>query len=79
MMFTDWMNVFREFQRLFSVINFAYLLTYFDAELHAWRTRTSDWPANRTFEMFRDWFDVIFVSAISDLCEGPILYSVIFK
>ncbi len=45
----------------------------FDAELHAWHTCTSDWPANRTFAMFRDWFDITFVTAIADLCEGPIL------
>ncbi|EKU98299.1 hypothetical protein Lepto7375DRAFT_7573 [Leptolyngbya sp. PCC 7375] len=45
----------------------------FDAELHAWHTGTSDWPANRTFEMFRDWFDVVFVSAIAELSSGPIL------
>lgn len=45
----------------------------FDAELHAWHIRTSDWPVNRTFEMFRDWFDIIFVSTIADLGSGSIL------
>ncbi|MEO0348595.1 MAG: hypothetical protein AAF282_00940 [Cyanobacteria bacterium P01_A01_bin.15] len=45
----------------------------FDAELQAWHTETSDWPANRTFEMFRDWFDVVFISEILDLGSAPIL------
>ncbi|MEM7061705.1 MAG: hypothetical protein AAF572_00855 [Cyanobacteria bacterium P01_B01_bin.77] len=45
----------------------------FRVELHAWHTRTSDWPANRTFDMFRDWFDITFVSAIADLGSGSIL------
>lgn len=45
----------------------------FEAELHAWHTRTADWPANRTFETFRDWFDIVFVSEIADLSSGPIL------
>ena len=45
----------------------------FDAELHAWHTQPSDWPTNRTFAIFRDWFDVVFVCEISDLGSGPIL------
>lgn len=44
----------------------------FDAELHAWHTEASDWPANRTFQIFRDWFDIAFVCAIEDLGSGLI-------
>ena len=45
----------------------------FDLELEAWHTDTKDWPNNRSFSMFCDWFEVTFVSAIEDLCDGPIV------
>ena len=45
----------------------------FDAELHAWHTQTSDWPTSRTFVMFSNWFDIVFVSEIEDLGIGPVL------
>lgn len=45
----------------------------FEAELEGWHTRESDWPANRTFAMFRDWFQVTLSSGIEDLCEGLIV------
>ena len=45
----------------------------FDTELEAWHTEPTDWPKNRSFSMFRDWFEITFVSLIEDLCEGPIV------
>lgn len=44
----------------------------FEAELAGWHTRESDWPKNRTFAMFRDWFDIEFHSIVEDLCEYEI-------
>jgi hypothetical protein len=40
----------------------------FEAELSGWHTRESDWPRNRTFAMFRDWFDLEFHSVVEDIC-----------
>lgn len=45
----------------------------FEAELFAWHTEPSGWPNARSFSMFREWFELTFVSLIVDLCEGPIL------
>ncbi|MDB2687205.1 hypothetical protein N9Y42_08325 [Mariniblastus sp.] len=47
--------------------------TIFEAELFAWYTEPTSWPANRSFAVFQDWFELTFVSLIHDLCEGPIL------
>jgi len=44
----------------------------FEAELEGWHTRQSDWPKNRTFAMFREWFDIEFHSVVEDLCEYAI-------
>ncbi|HTE43527.1 MAG TPA: hypothetical protein VK629_22095, partial [Steroidobacteraceae bacterium] len=34
----------------------------FDEQLLGWHTDESAWPQNRTFAMFREWFDVKFHS-----------------
>ncbi|MFX7792728.1 hypothetical protein ABTK00_20025, partial [Acinetobacter baumannii] len=39
----------------------------FEAELISWGIKEKDWPANRTFEMFRQWFDIEFHSLIFDV------------
>lgn len=44
----------------------------FEEELVGWHTVEADWPKNRTFEMFLDWFEVEFHSMVDDLCENPI-------
>jgi len=44
----------------------------FDAELEAWCTDESLWPANRNLAMFLDWFDVTGQSIITDFGEGLI-------
>lgn len=41
----------------------------FESELDGWHTRQSDWPKNRTFAMFREWFEVEFHSVVEDLCD----------
>jgi hypothetical protein len=45
----------------------------FANELWAWHTEPSDWPQNRTFEMFRAWFDIEFHSVVEDLCNYEIV------
>jgi len=40
----------------------------FQTELLSWHTRESDWPKNRSFAMFRDWFAFEFHSIVDDLC-----------
>ena len=40
----------------------------FERELNAWHTDEGDWPPNRTFAMFRNWFEVEMHSAVEDLC-----------
>jgi hypothetical protein len=44
----------------------------FEAELEGWHTRQSNWPKNRTFTMFREWFDIEFHSVVEDLCDYAI-------
>lgn len=44
----------------------------FDIELVAWMRDTSVWPANRTVEMFYEWFEVELVADFVDLGRGRI-------
>jgi hypothetical protein len=39
----------------------------FEQELNGWWTDPSDWPVNRTYSMFKEWFEFIFHSMIEDL------------
>lgn len=32
------------------------------------------WPADRSYELFREWFDVKFSSMVLDLVPGPVLH-----
>jgi hypothetical protein len=40
----------------------------FERELEGWHTEESAWPQDRTFAMFKEWFDVEFHSVVQDLC-----------
>ena len=40
----------------------------FERELNAWHTDEGDWPPNRTFAMFKQWFEVEMHSVVEDLC-----------
>ena len=44
----------------------------FDIELVTWMIDTSVWPANRTVEMFYEWFEVDRVADLIDLGRGRI-------
>ena len=41
----------------------------FEEELGAWHTDEARWPRNRTFKMFREWFDYSFCAVINDMCD----------
>jgi hypothetical protein len=45
----------------------------FESELWGWHTDPTDWPTNRTFAMFCEWFKVEFHSIIEDLCDDEIV------
>lgn len=45
----------------------------FENELADWYTAEEAWPKNRTFAMFKEWFDVSFVSVINDLAAEPLM------
>jgi len=45
----------------------------FIRELEAWYLDEEAWPQDRTLEMFQDWFEVIGLSVVEDLADGPIV------
>jgi hypothetical protein len=40
----------------------------FENELQSWHRDEAAWPQNRTWAMFRAWFDVEFHSCVEDVC-----------
>lgn len=46
----------------------------FDEQLAGWYTDTSTWPRDRSFEVFRQWFDYQHHSMLVDLCDEPLIY-----
>ncbi len=45
----------------------------FELELAGWHLIEEDWPANRTYEMFQQWFSVEWHSIVTDLCADPLI------
>lgn len=45
----------------------------FANQLAGWWTDVSDWPSNRNFKTFNQWFDVEFHSVIEDLVKTPLI------
>lgn len=45
----------------------------FERELEDWHLIEADWPTNRTFAMFQEWFDVEVHSMVTDLCDVPLV------
>ena len=41
----------------------------FERELWAWHRGETDWPGDRDFKMFQEWFEIKFGSEIEDLCD----------
>ena len=44
----------------------------FEFELFGWCTNEESWPANRTWKMFQEWFDVQIHSEVFDLLDENI-------
>jgi hypothetical protein len=44
----------------------------FEMELAGWHLEVKQWPKNRTFAMFREWFVIEFHSVVEDLCDYPV-------
>jgi len=44
----------------------------FDWELYGWSMDREDWPGNRNWKMFSEWFDIEINSEVFDLVETPI-------
>jgi hypothetical protein len=40
----------------------------FERELEGWHTDESDWPQERTFAIFKQWFHLELHSVVEDLC-----------
>ncbi len=45
----------------------------FELELEGWWTEESDWPQDRSYEVFCQWFDVSLHSMVHDLVDEPII------
>jgi hypothetical protein len=44
----------------------------FARALEEWHTVEADWPKNRTFAMFKEWFRIEMHSVVEDLCLDPL-------
>jgi len=44
-----------------------YYLRIFDYELLSWNSFTNEWPQNRSYELFREWFEVELCCELFDL------------
>ena len=44
----------------------------FEEQLDGWYRVPSSWPDNRTFDIFKRWFEYRFHSMLVDLCEDPL-------
>ena len=45
----------------------------FELELEGWWTEESDWPQDRSNEVFCNWFDVSLRSLVHDLVDEPLI------
>ena len=45
----------------------------FEDELEAWWTEEKDWPKNRTYKMFKEWFEVSVSSLVYDTVEEELV------
>ena len=44
----------------------------FESELEGWYTDPDLWPKNRTYTLFKEWFEVECHTVLYDTCDGPI-------
>lgn len=45
----------------------------FESELAGWHQLEEDWPVDRTYAMFQQWFSVEWHSVVIDLCGDPLV------
>lgn len=45
----------------------------FEEELNGWCIEQKTWPSRRSYKLFKEWFEVVIGSVITDLKSGPIL------
>ena len=45
----------------------------FEDELEAWWTEEKDWPKNRTFAMFKEWFEISIAPLVYDTVEEDLV------
>ena len=45
----------------------------FEEELRAWWLGEEDWPAKRTWSVFRAWFDIECIEMVKNVVEEPML------
>ncbi|MHC4220509.1 MAG: hypothetical protein ACYSU7_18880 [Planctomycetota bacterium] len=57
---------------LYELVDEWYWQDIFAFELSSWMRDLSDWPENRTADMFHEWFDVELISELIDLGQGRI-------
>ena len=46
--------------------------TVFENELYDWDTDESNWPQDRDFELFQEWFEIELHGVVEDLCDYEI-------
>jgi hypothetical protein len=44
----------------------------FEEELDAWMSDPDDWPKNRTYQMFNEWFEVLVSEFVIDMGDGSV-------
>ena len=44
----------------------------FEEELDAWMSDPDDWPKNRTYQMFDEWFEVLVSEFVIDMGDGSV-------
>ncbi len=49
-----------------------YFGTIFEHELSSWMRDEDSWPPDRSYALFREWFDVTFHSIVVDLVQAPL-------
>ncbi|HEY6969126.1 MAG TPA: VacJ [Candidatus Angelobacter sp.] len=50
-----------------------FYLEIFDDQLAGWFVNEESWPQDRSFDLFRRWFDVQHYSMLIDLSDGPLI------
>ncbi len=46
----------------------------FEEQLNGWYRVPSSWPQDRSYAVFRQWFDYQHHSVLLDLCDEPLMY-----